>query len=116
MPLYNGFKTEKGQGATILHNFGCRVDSHNHPVEALQNMSFNDIDEGTKQTINDLFDKGYTPSLAYQETIRMIRSETENDVQFLVKKCLIDQKCHVKVISTFFSNMEQEIFLRFKNT
>ena len=48
-------------------------------------MSFNDIKEGTKKSIITLFEKGFTPSLAYKEMIRVLRTEVEDDAHFHVK-------------------------------
>ena len=43
--------------------------SHNHPTKSLQSLSFKDIPEHVSKEIRELFEKGYTPGLAYQSIV-----------------------------------------------
>ena len=56
--------------------------THNHSIRALQTMTFNDINVDTKLRIVQLFEKGYTPSLAHKEFIRETNSNVDNDLEF----------------------------------
>ena len=56
--------------------------THNHPTMSLQSMSFNDIDQSTRDHIMELFEKGYSPSLAFKEMVRELRVEISNDLKF----------------------------------
>jgi len=59
--------------------------THNHAIDSLQVNSFRDISDSTKECINDLFEIGYTPSLAYREFISVMKAETTNDFDFHIK-------------------------------
>ena len=61
------------------------VWTHNHPVKVLQSLSFSDINGLTSQRIKELFEKGYSPSLAYKESIRELRLQCESDMDFHIK-------------------------------
>ena len=61
------------------------VWTHNHPVKVLRSLSFSDINGLTSQRIKELFEKGYSPSLAYKESIRELRLQCESDMDFHIK-------------------------------
>ena len=61
------------------------VWTHNHPVKVLQSLSFSDINGLTSQRIKELFEKVYSPSLAYKESIRELRLQCESDMDFHIK-------------------------------
>lgn len=51
------------------NEFPCRIDlewNHNHPVRALQALSFKDIPSKICDQINGMFERGYTPGRAYK--------------------------------------------------
>lgn len=47
-------------------------------------MTFVDIRQETKSKINDLFEKGYTPSLAHKDFIRETKTICDNEADFHV--------------------------------
>ena len=70
-----------------LNEFGQVLEiewTHNHPTQSLQSMSFRDISEHTRVSIMELFEKGYTPSLAYKEVIRDVKSKCNNELEYHV--------------------------------
>ena len=44
--------------------------THNHPVKALQSLSFSDINSLTSQRIKELFEKGYSPAFKRLSTFQ----------------------------------------------
>ena len=49
---------------------------HNHPINAL--LTYKDISPETIVRINNYFVHGYTPSLAYRQLLREIKTECES--------------------------------------
>ena len=45
------------------------------PIKSLQAMTFHDINPATKLNIMGMFEKGYTPSLAHKELIKVSSSQ-----------------------------------------
>ena len=58
---------------------------HNHPINALQVLTYKDISPETIVRINNYFVHGYTPSLAYRQLLREIKTECENEGVYAVK-------------------------------
>ena len=56
--------------------------NHNHPVQALQALSFKDIPAHVIDRIRDMYDHGYTPGLAYEEFMKGVRIECQKEVEF----------------------------------
>ena len=68
-----------------IDDFPCVVElewNHNHPVQALQALSFKDIPAHVVDRIRDMYGHGYTPGLAYKELIKGVRIECHDEVDF----------------------------------
>ena len=78
------FKSNTNDGYNCLLEFEW---IHNHPVKSLQSLSSKDIRKDVATEINDLFEKGYTPGLAYREFLREVKSCTTNDLEFHKQIC-----------------------------
>ena len=64
--------------------FNSVLDSewtHNHPTHSLQALSFKDIAESTQVEITKLFERGFTPGLAYKEFWKMARQSCKSEVE-----------------------------------
>ena len=57
---------------------------HNHPTKSLQALSFKDINPNVKTEMFTLFDKSFTPGLAYKEFWRRTKEScTNNELNLL---------------------------------
>ena len=59
---------------------------HNHPVNALQSLSFKSIADSVASSVRQLFERNMTPSMAYYEYLQRLRQEAENELEFHIKK------------------------------
>ena len=57
----------------------CIEWDHNHPVSSLQALSFKDIPDDVSSYILDLFERGFTPGLAYKEFYKSIKEKATSD-------------------------------------
>ncbi|XP_066926380.1 uncharacterized protein [Clytia hemisphaerica] len=55
--------------------------NHNHPTKSLQALSYQDIHKTTRTNIFDLFDKGFTPGLAYREIWRLAKEACSDETE-----------------------------------
>ena len=46
--------------------------NHNHPVQSLQALSFKDISEQVSKEIRHLYEKGFTPGMAYRDCLQTL--------------------------------------------
>ena len=60
--------------------------AHNHPTKALQSLSFKSIPDLVASSVRQLFDKNMTPSMAYYEYLRQLRTEVSSELEFHMKK------------------------------
>ena len=68
----------------IQSNFPCLIDlewNHNHPVQALQALSFKDISLDIRDRIKGMFENGYTPGLAYKELFKTLKSRCSDEIE-----------------------------------
>ena len=68
--------------------FGAVIEmewTHNHPLKTFQSLSFTDINDDKCKNIIELFEKGYSSSLAYRELVREIKLDCANDVELHLK-------------------------------
>ena len=66
---------------------------HNHAVNSLEALSFKMLSTEIKMEIEALFSSGLTPSQAYNEFLRNLQSNSEDELNFHLKKA--DRfKCH----------------------
>ncbi|XP_066917456.1 uncharacterized protein [Clytia hemisphaerica] len=59
---------------------------HNHPVNSLEALSFKRISEEILIEVLNLFEKGNTPSQAYQEFLRTLKLHCEDQIKFHLSK------------------------------
>ena len=72
----------------VSDEYPCEMDlewNHNHPVDALQSLSFKDVAKNVTQKIKQMFENGYTPALAYNEFIKGIKQECSDSLEFHLK-------------------------------
>ena len=87
--------------------FPCVVElewDHNHPILALQSLSFKDIPENVSAEINHMYENGYTPGLACKEFIKSVKKSCQNDLEFHLR--LADRSAVPKRID--FNNLFTE--------
>ena len=59
--------------------------NHSHPVQSLQTLSFKDISEKVSKEIRHLYEKGYTPGMAYRDCLQTLKSIATDDLDFHLK-------------------------------
>ena len=52
---------------------------HNHSVDSLQALSFKDIPPDVSERVYGLFDKGYTPGLAYKQLYQVLKAASTSE-------------------------------------
>ncbi|XP_066923705.1 uncharacterized protein [Clytia hemisphaerica] len=70
-------------------NASCQLTmtyEHNHPVNSLEALSFKRISEEILIEVQNLFEKGNTPSQAYQEFLRTLKLHCEDQIKFHLSK------------------------------
>lgn len=68
----------------VVSDFNCILDlewTHNHPTQSLQALSFKDVAKSTQDEIYKLFEKGFTPGLAYREFWRLAKESCSTETE-----------------------------------
>ena len=72
-----------------INTLSCNVfieHCHNHAVNSLEDLSFKMLSTKIKMEIEALFSSGLTPSQAYNEFLRKLLSNSEDELNFHLKK------------------------------
>ena len=72
-----------------VNTLSCNVfikHYHNHAVNSLEALSFKILSTEIKMEFEALFSSGLTPSQAYDEFLRNLQSNSENELNFHLKK------------------------------
>ena len=56
--------------------------THNHPVQALQALSFKDIPDEVSEEVKSMFTRSYSPGTAYREFMSKIRQSVIDELEF----------------------------------
>ena len=59
--------------------------NHNHPIQALQSLSFRDIPQNVLEEINQMYENGYTPGLAYKEFTKLVMKGSKDELEFHIR-------------------------------
>ena len=57
------------------------VYNHNHPVNALQTLTFKDIPDDLRETIKQLYENGHTPRTAFKVICKEVEERAIDDMQ-----------------------------------
>ena len=85
-PFQMTFKVLKDINTVGLN---CNVfieHNHNHAVSSLEARSFRMLSDEIKMEIETLFSSGFTPSQAYNEFLKNLQSNSDNELQFHLNK------------------------------
>ena len=77
--------------------------THNHPVNSLQSLSFKDIKPSILSEIYQLYEKGFTPGLAYREFWRKTKESHENEIdfhKFISDRCIFPRRTDYNYLYT----------------
>ena len=59
--------------------------NHNHPVNALQTLTFKDISINTRDQIKTMYQNGFTPRLAFKEMYKEVTKQASDEIQVHLK-------------------------------
>lgn len=79
--------TVKKVKTDVAHPFSIMLEwNHNHPVNSLQAWNFKDIPLSVVDEVNNLYERGLTPAVAYREYMTGLRNACKDDLEFHLKK------------------------------
>ena len=84
--------------------------NHNHPTQALQVLTFRDIDKNVSDSIRTMFEMDYTPARAYKEflkNVEKLRISDEDYQKVIADRSLVPRK---KDFNNMFTEYKQEKF------
>ena len=70
-------------------NFPCVIDiewNHNHPIRALESVSFKSVSEAVSLQVKKYFENGLTPSIAHYEFVSELRRQCDTELEFHLRK------------------------------
>eukprot|EP00111_Clytia_hemisphaerica_P014286 TCONS_00042075-protein len=84
--------------------------SHSHSTKSLQSLSFKDIPDHVSKTIHELFQKGYTPGLAYREMMQDLKSKSIDDLDFHLKLADSSQMPRRRDFNSLYTDYHRRLF------
>uniref|UniRef100_A0A7M5V8P8 MULE transposase domain-containing protein n=1 Tax=Clytia hemisphaerica TaxID=252671 RepID=A0A7M5V8P8_9CNID len=84
--------------------------SHSHSTKSLQSLSFKDIPDHVSKTIHELFQKGYTPGLAYREMMQDLKSKSTDDLDLHLKLADRSQMPRRRDFNNLYTDYHRRLF------